>query len=75
MSTPKLGAAFAILGITACATHTEMPMHGPRLGVPTTNAELASWDISIPPSGAGLPVGSGTARGSKKPALLLRISQ
>jgi cytochrome c len=27
-----------------------------------TSEELAAWDISIPPSGAGLPAGSGTVR-------------
>jgi cytochrome c len=37
-------------------------MRAPALGVPVTNAELASLDISIPPSGEGLPPGSGTAR-------------
>ena len=34
----------------------------PRLGVAATAAEVAGWDISIGPDGAGLPPGSGTAR-------------
>jgi cytochrome c len=34
---------------------------GPKLGVPVTEAEIASWDISIGPDGAGLPPGRGTA--------------
>jgi S-disulfanyl-L-cysteine oxidoreductase SoxD len=32
----------------------------PRLGQPISPAELAPWDISIAPDGAGLPPGSGT---------------
>ncbi len=32
------------------------------LGRLATADEIASWDVSIPPSGAGLPEGSGTAR-------------
>jgi cytochrome c len=34
----------------------------PDLGRVTTPEEIAAWDISIEPSGAGLPAGSGTAR-------------
>src|SRR5262245_16581555 len=34
---------------------------GPNLGQPITPAEIAAWDISIQPDGAGLPPGSGTA--------------
>jgi cytochrome c len=33
----------------------------PGLGEPITAADLAPWDISIQPDGAGLPAGSGTA--------------
>ena len=33
----------------------------PGLGRPATAAEIAAVDISIPPSGAGLPAGSGSA--------------
>jgi len=32
----------------------------PRLGVPVQAADIAAWDISIGPDGAGLPPGSGT---------------
>src|SRR5262245_8110625 len=32
----------------------------PKLGRPATAEEVAKIDISIPPSGAGLPAGSGT---------------
>jgi S-disulfanyl-L-cysteine oxidoreductase SoxD len=33
----------------------------PQLGQPISPADLAPWDISIGPDGAGLPPGSGTA--------------
>jgi mono/diheme cytochrome c family protein len=32
----------------------------PNLGRPVAPEDLAAWDISIPPDGAGLPPGSGT---------------
>lgn len=34
---------------------------GPGLGQPISNDDLAPWDISIQPNGAGLPAGSGNA--------------
>jgi cytochrome c len=34
----------------------------PNLGRPATADEVAAWDISIGPDGAGLPAGSGTAK-------------
>jgi cytochrome c len=33
---------------------------GPRLGLRATEAQVAGWDVSIPPDGSGLPPGSGT---------------
>lgn len=41
-----------------------LPAHadGPGLGRSATPEEIAVWDISIGPDGAGLPPGSGTAR-------------
>jgi cytochrome c len=38
---------------------------GPGLGVPATAEQVAGWDISIGPDGAGLPQGSGTAAAGK----------
>lgn len=35
---------------------------GPNLGRAPSAEQLRAWDISIDPSGAGLPAGSGTAR-------------
>lgn len=57
MSTPR-GFAFATalvlsLGSTVCA-------ETPNLGKPIDSADIAPWDISIGPDGAGLPKGSGT---------------
>ncbi len=60
MSTCKPFAAVAALlasGWVAAAAAQE----GPHLGVPMSPADIAAWDISIGPSGAGLPQGSGTA--------------
>ena len=51
--------------LAACAT----PLMGPRelpqglnLGRAVTADEIKAWDISIPPSGAGLPPGSGSVQ-------------
>ena len=49
----------------ACATTEDVsPVSttGPNLGRVATAQEVAAWDISIPPDGAGLPAGSGTAK-------------
>lgn len=55
----------AILGgsvlVAACAT-SNMPTAGPGLGRVATAQEVAAWDISIPPSGAGLPAGTGSVK-------------
>jgi len=40
---------------------TRMMAEIPKLGQPATPAQIAGWDISIPPDGAGLPAGRGTA--------------
>jgi cytochrome c len=59
-------AAVALAALaTACATTdggTPVPTAGPNLGRAATAQEVAAWDISIPPSGAGLPTGSGTSK-------------
>ena len=51
----------AASGIAACAVQ---PPAGkaPALGSAVSAEEVARWDISIPPTGAGLPKGGGTAR-------------
>ena len=35
---------------------------GPNLGKPISQEDIAPWDISIGPDGAGLPPGSGTVK-------------
>jgi S-disulfanyl-L-cysteine oxidoreductase SoxD len=57
MSMSKIALAAApILILLATAAFAE----GPNLGKPIAPEDLASWDISIGPDGAGLPPGSGT---------------
>ena len=49
--------------LSACAAQpTSAPVKAPAFGEPVSAAEIARWDISIPPSGAGLPAGSGTVK-------------
>ena len=63
MSTPSLAALLSMLSLCACAAGPQATgSKSPALGTPVSAAEIARWDISIPPSGAGLPPGSGTAR-------------
>lgn len=59
MSTCRLAVSAAVLA-SACALCAGA-QEGPHLGVPVSAADIAAWDISIGPSGAGLPAGSGTA--------------
>src|SRR4029450_11102809 len=59
MSTRSLTAVvmmlIAVVGYTGSAAQET-----PNLGRPVTPAEIAGWDLSIPPDGTGLPPGSGT---------------
>jgi S-disulfanyl-L-cysteine oxidoreductase SoxD len=54
-SLPAAGSALLLLLTAARA-------EGPDLGRPAIPEEIATWDISIRPDGAGLPPGSGTPR-------------
>jgi cytochrome c len=59
----NLPASLSIFLLSACAaTSQTSSSKAPALGTPVSAAEIARWDISIPPSGAGLPAGSGTGR-------------
>jgi len=51
-------AVTTLLALTAFVP--SMAQETPGLGRSATAAEIAPWDISIPPDGAGLPPGSGT---------------
>jgi S-disulfanyl-L-cysteine oxidoreductase SoxD len=54
MRSSLLVVAAALVFATGAAAET------PNLGQPITEADLALWDISVGPDGAGLPQGSGT---------------
>ncbi len=64
MSTPERVILLAAAALSGCAgpATTPAPSQPPALGAPVGAAELARWDISIPPSGAGLPSGSGSVK-------------
>ena len=63
MSTRKRLVAVAAAALSACAAQpTSAPSKAPAFGESVSAAEIARWDISIPPSGEGLPAGSGTAK-------------
>src|SRR5918995_6143385 len=63
MSTRDLvGVALAfVVGGCASAGVTHTAMESPNLGRVATPAQIAGWDISVGPDGAGLPPGRGTA--------------
>ena len=66
-----ISSALPVLLLAACATDPVEPTRealgkGPGLGQPASAAELAAIDIVVPPSGAGLPPGSGDARAGAK---------
>ena len=54
----RLVAAASALLVLSSAAFAE----GPGLGRVATPDEIASWDISISPDGAGLPPGRGTPK-------------
>jgi len=58
-STALAGLALVLAATAACAD-------GPNLGRPIDPADIAPWDISIMPDGAGLPPGSGTVLKAQK---------
>jgi len=67
MSTPSRIAIAASVALAACAAQPAADKPAvPRLGAPAGPEEVARFDISIPPSGAGLPKGAGTARDGAK---------
>src|SRR5712691_6856051 len=62
MFTSRAVVAICAAALAACASLPSSPGKPPALGAAVSAEEVARWDISIPPSGAGLPKGSGTAR-------------
>jgi cytochrome c len=61
MFTSKRIVAGAVALLAACASQPQVGKP-PALGVAVSADEVARWDISIPPSGAGLPAGSGSVK-------------
>ena len=59
MSTRSWSAVVLVL-IAVVGYTRSVAQETPHLGRPATPAEVAGWDISIPPDGTGLPPGSGT---------------
>jgi S-disulfanyl-L-cysteine oxidoreductase SoxD len=57
MSMRELAAAAALVALCGAAS-----AQSPNLGKPISPEDLATWDISIGPDGAGLPPGSGTPK-------------
>ena len=64
MSTFRRSSIMLAVGAATLAACAVQPPSArpPQLGVAASAEEIARFDISIPPSGAGLPAGSGTAR-------------
>ena len=56
------GATLAALTAACATTGSPGSTSRPTLGRAASPEEVAAWDISIPPSGAGLPAGSGTPK-------------
>src|ERR1700722_20198059 len=54
--------AAGVLALTLGLAGAGARAESPNLGREATPDEIAAWDISIDPSGAGLPAGSGSAR-------------
>ena len=57
----KCAVVIAAAALAACAVQSPAG-RPPAFGAAVSAEEVARWDISIPPSGAGLPGGSGSAR-------------
>ena len=61
----RVAIALLVALLAACATQmtgSQTPPQGPNLGRAAGAEEIKAWDISIPPSGAGLPAGSGSVK-------------
>ena len=58
----RIGVAICVVALAGCASPAAIMREtpGPGLGREATPAEVAAWDVSIPPDGTGLPPGRGT---------------
>ena len=57
-----LAAAFVLALGPLAVPATALAQHGPGLGQPISEADIAPWDISVQTDGQGLPPGSGKAK-------------
>jgi mono/diheme cytochrome c family protein len=62
MSTSRRVVAIAVAALAACASLQPAPSKPPAFGAAVSAEEIARFDISISPSGAGLPKGGGSAK-------------
>src|SRR3979490_769996 len=62
MFTSKRIVVIAGAALAACANLSTAPGEPPAFGAAVSAEEIARFDISIPPSGAGLPKGGGSAK-------------
>jgi cytochrome c len=62
MSTSRRVVVIVAAALAACASQQPAPGKAPAFGAAASAEEIARFDISIPPSGAGLPKGGGSAR-------------
>ena len=62
MFTSRRIVLIAAAALAACASQQPAPGKPPAFGMAVSAEEIARYDISIPPSGAGLPKGGGSAR-------------
>src|SRR2546422_10219834 len=63
LSCRSVAACLALAVLAACAANTPTTSRpGANFGRAATAQEVAAWDISVPPSGEGLPSGSGNAK-------------
>ncbi len=55
-----IGVGLAVALASTAVAQTRSAVKGPDLGQPVSAEDIAKWEIDIPPSGKGLPAGSGT---------------
>jgi cytochrome c len=58
----RLALCAALVVVAAAPITTATAADEPHFGKPVTAADIAAWDISIGPDGAGLPPGKGTVQ-------------
>jgi len=62
MSTSRRVVVIVVTALAGCASLQPPTSRPPAFGAAVSAEEIARFDISIPPSGAGLPKGGGSAR-------------